>query len=526
MVYGGLDEGSQVAEGLIAAQEGRSRPRSRCRDPVIFHHVVHCDPNEVLMRRRILPLFVLFAVLGVPTSTTEACHVAARLHFENAPPEERMKRAHELAAPWLNLKMEMDMTPIPYRLKAAVDCKNGTADGFPCDNVDLLAHMPLSSIGGGNGNDSWGWTDSSTGREYALVGRTSGTSFVDITDPQNPVYLGNLPTRGGTSSWRDIKVYDDHAFVVADFVTGHGMQVFDLKQLRSVDSPPVTFEETAHYDGFSRAHNVVMNEETGFAFAVGSEVCSGGLHIIDVQTPASPVFAGCYDDDAYTHDAQCVVYRGPDADHFGKEVCFASNEDTLTIVDVTDKKNPTQISRNGYAGWGYTHQGWLSDDHALFFLDDEGDEGSFGHNTRTYVWDLRDLDSPTMEQVYESAFPSTDHNQYVKGNYIYQANYSIGLRILERNPETTAIREVAFFDTFPESNSSSGGAWSVFPFFESGTVIISDINRGLFLLRPNLVTPLFEDDFESGDLGRWSLVESPALAPPEPEAAVDSAAGQ
>ena len=71
-------------------------------------------------------------------------------------------------------------------------CAGGLADTYPCSNVDLMAFLPLAQIGGGNGNDIWGWTDPVTGREYALVGRNDGTSFIDITDPTRPRLLGDL----------------------------------------------------------------------------------------------------------------------------------------------------------------------------------------------------------------------------------------------------------------------------------------------------------------------------------------------
>ncbi len=50
---------------------------------------------------------------------------------------------------------------------------------------------------GTGGNDIWGWADPMTGREYALMGMTDGTAFVDVTDPDNPAVLGKLPTVGG-----------------------------------------------------------------------------------------------------------------------------------------------------------------------------------------------------------------------------------------------------------------------------------------------------------------------------------------
>ncbi|MQA25169.1 MAG: choice-of-anchor B family protein [Micromonosporaceae bacterium] len=372
---------------------------------------------------------------------------------------------------------------------AAVPCQDGKAGDYPCQNVDLLSVLPLSSIGGGNGNDIWGWTDAETGKEYALMGRTNGTAFVDISTPTEPKYLGNLPSHGGTSSiWRDVKVHQDHAFVVADAIRGHGMQVFDLTRLRDV-STPQTFTEDAHYDGFGPAHNIAINEETGFAYAVGSDTCDGGPHIVDIREPTGPSDAGCVSEDGYTHDTQCVVYQGPDEAYQGREICLNSNEDTLTIVDVTDKANPKQIARKGYDGAAYTHQGWLTEDHRHFLLDDELDE-SRGENkrTKTYIFDLASLAEPVHKGTYQAPVTAIDHNQYVTGKLSYQANYQAGLRILDAGDVGSgALSEVGYFDIYPDSDQAEfNGAWSVYPYFESGTVIISGIEQGLVVVKPAL----------------------------------------
>ena len=278
---------------------------------------------------------------------------------------------------------------------SSFSCLGGFADVYPCEGVDLQAFMPLPDIGGdranSEANDIWGWTDPMNGDEYAIIGRVFGTSFVNITDPQNPVYLGELPTHGAFgSSWRDVKVYNNHAFIVSE-ATNHGMQVFDLTQLRGLTgSPVVTFGETAHYNKMAAAHNIAINEDSGYAYIVGASGkgnCSGGLHMVDISNPANPKNAGCYSADGYTHDTQCVNYNGPDSQHDGKEICFNSNEDTLTIVDVSNKSNPVMISRTGYGGAEYTHQGWLTEDHTHFLLDDELDETNLGHDTLTRMWE-------------------------------------------------------------------------------------------------------------------------------------------
>ena len=369
-------------------------------------------------------------------------------------------------------------------------CTGGSAGDNLCSNIDLMSYLPLKDIGGSAGNDIWGWQDSLTGKEYAIMGRKTGTAFVDISDPLNPIYLGNLPPHSGNSEWRDMKVYRDHAFIVSE-ASHSGMQVFDLTQLRTVPSPPVTFSETAYYSGFSDAHNLAINEDSGFAYAVGTNTCDGGLHMINIQNPTNPTSAGCFSEGGYSHDAQCVNYIGPDPDHQGAEICFNSNTDTLTIVDMTNKAAPEMLSSAGYTGSGYTHQGWLTEDHTYFLLGDEYDEynrPSFG--TTTYLWDISDLESPTLIGTHTSTTKATDHNQYVKGKYTYQSNYQAGLRVLDVTDIANGnLTEVAFFDMVPDSDSPLlyEGAWGNYPFFDSGMVIVSVTRQGLFVLRPNLV---------------------------------------
>ena len=378
-----------------------------------------------------------------------------------------------------------------------VECKDDMAGAFPCKDVNMTSFLSMGDLGADRGvrtNDIWGWEDPETGREYAIVGLSNQTSFVDVSDPFSPIYLGKLPmpSTARSSVWRDMKVYKNHAFIVSDGAGEHGMQVFDLTQLRNIDSPPVLFEETAHYSEIFSAHNIVINEESGFAYSVGSssggETCGGGLHMINIQDPAHPVFAGCFADGAsgrrgtgYSHDAQCVMYHGPDPDYTGHEICLGSNETALSISDVTDKDNPVSISIATYPKVAYAHQGWLTDDHTYFYMNDEGDEPSgLVEGTRTLVWDLTDLDEPELVAEHIASTTETDHNLYIKGNLMYQSNYGAGFRVLDISNPVDPV-EVAYFDTSPVGGG--GGSWSNYPFFQSGTLIVTGGSTGLFILK-------------------------------------------
>lgn len=368
------------------------------------------------------------------------------------------------------------------------------------ENVKLAAALDLKggAIEATKGNDIWGWTDPDSGKEYAIMGLSSKTSFIDITDPSNPIHLADLKTATSSSTWRDIKIYQHYAFIVSE-AWSHGMQVIDLHKLRNLKGEAVaTLTADVRYKDFGNAHNIFINEDTGFAYAVGTSTCNGGLHIMDIRNPLEPKFLNCvgrgvyevpsFHGDAYTHDVQCVLYQGPDSRYIGREICVSSNEDTVNIVDVTDKSNPYQISVASYDGVKYTHQGWLTEDHRYFLLGDELDEQNFGVKTKTFIWDFSDLQNPKNFAIYEHKTNAIDHNMYVKGHYVYQANYNAGLRILDISRIASGdLEEVGYLDTMPDVDSAKfEGVWSVFPYFNSGTVAISGIDGVLYLTRPEL----------------------------------------
>lgn len=365
-----------------------------------------------------------------------------------------------------------------------VPCENGMAGSYACNGYDLMSHIDISDMNGSEGNDCWGWTDPTTSKEYALMGMNSGTAFVDITDPENPIFLGRLGTNTVNSSWRDIKTYGNYAFIVSE-AAGHGMQVFDLTKLRDVDASnaPVGFSADAVYSGFGNAHNIVINEGSPYAYAVGTSTFSGGAHVVNISDPLNPTAAGGYASGGYSHDAQVVTYNGPDTDHTGKEIYIGSNENEVVIVDITNSFNPVLISRIDYSNVGYAHQGWFTEDQRFFILGDETDELNVGFDTRSIVFDFVDLDNPVVRKNYTGPTSAIDHNGYVKGSEFFLANYTAGVRIINIS-SITSMAEVGFFDTYPNSDAASfNGAWSVYPFFPSGNIIVSDINRGLFVIR-------------------------------------------
>lgn len=397
-------------------------------------------------------------------------------------------------------RLVADHAPLPRVVGGEAPCEDGMADLYACNGIDLIAFLPREEIGAARGsrlNDVWGWRDPETGREYALVGRMDGTSFVEVTDAINPRYLGNLaPTEGSNpSTWRDIKVYGGYAFIVADNAGDHGMQVFDLTQLNDV-AEPREFATAALYTEIGSVHNIAINEETGFAYLIGSssggETCGGGSHIVNIRDPLNPTFAGCFAHPntgrrgtGGSHDAHCVAYRGPDRDYADREICVNSNETALSVADLTDKEHPVAIAAAQYPGVVYAHQGWFADDHRYFYSNDELDElGGEVAATRTLVWDLQDLDDPVLVREYMSPTRATDHNLYVLDDRLYMSNNRSGLRVLDIADRENPV-EIGYFDTTPWGPDEPGfdGTWSVYPYLESGTLLLSSRREGIFLVR-------------------------------------------
>jgi choice-of-anchor B domain-containing protein len=393
-----------------------------------------------------------------------------------------------------------------YAFEAAVKCENERAGLFSCRAVDLQSKVNLGATGlvASRGSGGWGWTDPKDGHEYAIMGLDTKASFVDITDPVNPVHVADLPAQTVASGWREIITLNNYALVVSEAM-GHGMQILDLTQLGALPRNKVTIlEPTAHYDLVGSGHTVTANNKSGYAYILGSDTCDQGAHVVDMREPTKPKFATCIDrqvfdpipkkdtddgDEVYTHDMVCVIYAGPDVRYKDHEICIASNDNSVNLVDATDKANPKQISAVVHPSPGFVHQGWFTEDFKYFLVNDEYDEVQTQGNVKTYIYDFSDLEKPKFMATHDHGYKGIDHNLYVKGNYVYEANYLSGLRILNlKDIAQGKLTEVAHFDTTPGREAIEfGGVWNIYPFFKSGNVILTNIEDAtLYIVKPNL----------------------------------------
>lgn len=379
-------------------------------------------------------------------------------------------------------------------------CVDGVAGSFPCENVDLLARVSHPGPDAALSSDVWGWTDPDSGRRIAMLGMDVGTSFVDLWNPACPVPVAFLPASGDRSVWRDIETHQQYAYIGSE-ASGHGIQVVDLHALPRDGGDIDVIEATSRFAGVGGSHTLSVDPDGAVLAVNGSDNagCDGGLLLLTLDDPERPEVASCMDGLGSTHDAQCVAYRGPDPDHAGAHICLVANGygRALFIVDITDPARPAEIARFDYgtasrsqggAGSVFAHQGWLTSDHRTFVFGDELDEVELGVQTTTFVIDVEDLDAPQLLALHEQATNSIDHQMYVVGNRLYQANYSAGLRVFD----LSGIRDgdlplVASIDVFPlHDQRGFFGAWSAYPWFDEDIVVISNMFAGLEVVR---VTP-------------------------------------
>ncbi|KAI6780497.1 uncharacterized protein J7T54_000136 [Emericellopsis cladophorae] len=398
---------------------------------------------------------------------------------------------------------------------------------FRCKNMDLYDFINHATLGspngwdeGGNGllltgSSSWGWTDPESKREFVANGMYDGTAFLEILPEGRLLQLGFLPCPAPTNDdafWKEIRSYKNYMLIGSE-LGDHGIQIFDMTTLLDLDGSEVKIfdvekDVASHFQELPEgaSHNVVINEELGYGVAVGSRPrrsgCMAGLIFFDLSDPTKPTYMGCNGDDGYVHDAQCMVYRGPDKRYEGRDICYGYNEDTLTIYDVSDKTENKIISITSYEGATYTHQGWVLDpnNQEYLLMDDELDEiyksgpAADGHGV-TYIWDIKDLEKPKQTGLYKSSVPAVDHNQYIKDGLAHQSSYMAGYRVYDissipEDPTGDSVCEIAYLDIYPEDDGAPGGgvadmfgSWSHYAMFESGFVFINTIERGAYLAK-------------------------------------------
>ncbi len=398
---------------------------------------------------------------------------------------------------------------------AATVCTGGFAGTFPCDSVDLLAHV-ADRTPAARGADIWGFVDLNTQREYAIMGYSSGTAVFDVSDPETPREVGFVD--GQSTTWRDIKVYqfwngaenrwNAYAYITADNASD-GLFILDLTAL------PHSVSRVSYSSDFLAAHNIYLSKtdfSTGLSLTddapvlilAGASVEDGRFRAYSLADARSPAFiarpgtpAGQPGSDRlYMHDAasmlvtdsrkntQCVNAAASDY----CDVLFDFNESTLDIWDITDPSDPVRLSRTPYGNSAYSHSGWWSEDQQYVFLQDELDERDNSLLTTLRAFDISNLQNPTLAGTWSGPTTAIDHNGFVRGNRYYMSNYARGLTILDIT-DPASPTQAGRFDSYPSGDGVGfPGAWGTYPYLPSGNILISDIDSGLYVVRDNTLS--------------------------------------
>lgn len=354
---------------------------------------------------------------------------------------------------------------------------------FASSNMVLKSRISLQQFSAAlgvnfnSGSDCWGYT-SPSGREYAIMGLNSGFAFVEITNPSQPDIVGFVSKP--SALWGDAAIIGQYAYLVSDSA-GDGIRIANLS---NIDNGVVTLAATRMPSGLRTVHSALAHN--GVLYVSGSNLPSSGLVALSVTDPLNPVVVGNYSG-TYCHDFQLHTYTsGPYA---GKTIAFGfMGSAGMDVIDYTNTASPVRLSRTQYANLAYNHQGWLNSATNLLYVNDELDEMNNPNVTAclTRIFDVSNLASPQLVGSFATPNNVVDHNNYIRDGVLYQANYRAGVQLFDlRVGSGLNPQRIGWFDSYPGADAREfNGAWSVYPYFPSGTTIVSDIEGGLFVLDP------------------------------------------
>ena len=395
-------------------------------------------------------------------------------------------------------------TALQQTQAAPAQCVQGMAGQFPCRNLDFQSQIPLAQFSSGpvSAANVWGFVDLNDNREYAVVGLRNGTAIVEVTDPANPREVVTIP--GNPSPWREVKVYQvrdnvaqrwrAYAYVTTE-AANSGLQTIDMSGLPQTAELAFTTRDTSsqhtlYVSNIEYSTNTALPGATPMLFVAGSNLSAGVWRAYSLANPTTPRYEAYAPSGGYMHDStsllvtdartsQCAPLHNP------CEVLVDFNVDQVQVWDLTNELQPVLLSTATNPSNRYIHSGCPTPNGSHVIFHDELEEIQLGLPTRLYTLDLADLRAPTVQISYTGPTTTTDHNGYMRGTNYYLSHYRRGVVVFDAsNPN--ALVEIASFDNYiaPSTNiAGTDGTWGVYPFLPSGSLLVSDIENGLFVLR-------------------------------------------
>jgi choice-of-anchor B domain-containing protein len=404
---------------------------------------------------------------------------------------------------------------VPLLLEAAAKpCLNGhSASKYHCNQVILQSRVALNRFPGkpASASSLWGYADPDDHREYAIIGLRNGTGVIDVTEPTRPRVVGLV--KGVDSFWREIKVYsvfnnstkkwDAYAYVSTEGRNG-GLQIIDLSNLPNKVSlaakdTDISTSHTLFISNLDYATGKTLPRKQARLYVNGSD---RGLVIFSLADPKNPRVLGQYND-TYVHDSYGETFTGARASQCASgdspcHILFAWTGGDVRVLDVTRPKSIQVLGTLVYPNIGYAHSGWISQNKKYLFNFDEFDEIDSDAETRILTINITNFRNPSVAGTFNGEQKSIEHNGIVIGDKLYLAHYTRGLVIMDVS-DPKNIREKSFFDSHPEDDAEEAahasshpghggetafrGAWGIYPFLPSGNILISDMQRGLFVLK-------------------------------------------
>jgi choice-of-anchor B domain-containing protein len=329
--------------------------------------------------------------------------------------------------------------------------------GLNCNRVGYLPYSErLSSI--------WGY-NAPNGKEYALVGAYSGASIVDISNPATPTEVVFIP--GGQTIWRELKTWDKYMYVVSEQV-GQGLLIADLSTISSGITYNYKLLPVGN-DTVRNAHTLYI-DESGYLYLAGTNLFNGAPMIFDLNPdPQNPVYLGVAGS-VYAHD---MYVRGDTL--WGAHIIAGY----FSAYDISNKTSPQLINIQN-TGFNFTHNVWLSDNSNFLFSTDERD-GAFIES-----YDVSDLTDVRLLDKWKVAADNLPipHNVHVINDYVITSYYTEGIVVLDgKHPDNLVLTNQ--YDTYLPFGNGFLGCWGVYPYFNSGLIVASDINTGLHVIQAN-----------------------------------------
>lgn len=334
-------------------------------------------------------------------------------------------------------------------------------------NVQLLANFAPEGKSTSKSvmiyNDVWGYTDPTTGKEYAILGSGRGTYIVDVSTPSRPVQRGFIAASASgwrNSAWRDMKTYRTYAYVVTE--GGGGMQILDLT---NPDRPRLV--KTWGTNLWPNTHNIAIDPQAGLAAVCGTRT---GMHFIDLKTdPLNPKIVATIRS-PYIHDLHIQN---------GRAHCAELYSNNYLVLDVSSLPTTSTLARVRMPGARYSHSMWAAEDDRYLLSANETSGGPVA------VWDIRNIRSPVVVARYQASSSTfaIPHNPFLKEYVGHISYYTEGYRVIDVSQPGRPV-EVGYYDTWGGTSGGFAGAWGCYPFTDSGLAFVSDIQSGLYILKP------------------------------------------